>query len=555
MSKWMVVHVLFATVAVVFGQNAEAELKYDPSTCRGVSLANSTWPNDHGDSSRTKYTLGAGLPRHFHASDLKRIDNEEMGNAQWIYTGGKNAEFVYALGGPVNKIYVAKYDSKSLRLLQHTFLDPGLYIGGLLLHDNGHVYAVHSNKMYAFWNGDLENVTAVDIPTSLNGPLVQTNGMLVTRDGLLVVKQWAMIFEDLAMLVLRFPTIPQVIVAVYVIALTLSTFTIRNKDYRLDNILSRNIYAMFIATGLLLVAVYVVVYKMAGGHFDVTKFFSTNTVLTNYGGGGELKLIDPITLQPKASLQLVERCSFARMSLSSLPNGEDALVLLGDEYSHQYRWNPKEESLYELTEWSMRYRSRWSGSFPGTGPAVFNNTVYFTDNTFPVLLSGETYSMFSQSLTSNAKEDRKKVPLTKNNQPGFMFWSVTVSPFEGDVVVWDTHGRSVQARRANDLSLHWEIRAWQMDCITIAADRGHVYLSDYDKGVTTGINSWLGSMNHVPNVTKYLIVADTHTGEIMVNTTVFYGTGMKPSLIVPGAHNDIIMGTPTGIARFYVDTE
>ena len=104
-------------------QVQEEEARYDPSTCRGTSLhpkryshslahslthslthslclfltrtrqlalmstpsftRHSTWPSDHGDSSRSKYTLGAGLPADVTSENLKRIDNLEVGNAQW----------------------------------------------------------------------------------------------------------------------------------------------------------------------------------------------------------------------------------------------------------------------------------------------------------------------------------------------------------------------------------------------------------------------------------------------------------------------------------------
>ena len=77
---------------------------------------------------------------------------------------------------------------------------------------------------------------------------------------------------------------------------------------------------------------------------------------------------------------------------------------------------------------------------------------------------------------------------------GFMFWSVVVSPVEGDVIVWDTAGQSVQARRATDLSLHWDIgNIRQGDCITMAADKGHVYMSHYSEG-PEDYSGWLGAI-------------------------------------------------------------
>ena len=60
-------------------------------------------------------------------------------------------------------------------------------------------------------------------------------------------------------------------------------------------------------------------------------------------------------------------------------------------------------------------------------------------------------------------------------------------------------------------------------------------------------------MFDVKDVVKYFIVGDTSTGKILANITLTNGTGLKPSLIVPGANNDVIIGTNTGIARLYVD--
>ena len=53
------------------------------SVCLSPPPPDSTWPSDHGDCSRSKYTLGAGLPANVTSEDIKRIDNVDVGNAQW----------------------------------------------------------------------------------------------------------------------------------------------------------------------------------------------------------------------------------------------------------------------------------------------------------------------------------------------------------------------------------------------------------------------------------------------------------------------------------------
>jgi hypothetical protein len=123
---------------------------------------------------------------------------------------------------------------------------------------------------------------------------------------------------------------------------------------------------------------------------------------------------------------------------------------------------PLLQHLYEVEEWAERYRSRNEGTFPGTGPAIYQGTVYFTDNTYPVMLFQHTYNLFSKQLqglstTSNTTlgtasttyeevAPMQRVAINQPGKAGFMFWSVVVSPVEGDVVVWDSAAHSVQVR-------------------------------------------------------------------------------------------------------------
>ena len=88
---------------------------------------------------------------------------EDLKLSQWIYTAGDNSEYLYIIGGPnPTSLFVAKADAVSLEgirtwnltmifateslysvfsfsVLQKISLPPGLYIGGLLMHRNGHV--------------------------------------------------------------------------------------------------------------------------------------------------------------------------------------------------------------------------------------------------------------------------------------------------------------------------------------------------------------------------------------------------------------------------------
>ena len=105
-----------------------------------LSLQSSTWPLDHADVGRMKYTMHAGFPRNFKPEDVHRITQPEVQQAQWMYTGGKNSEYLYIVGGKVTVgCVISKVDSKTLEVLQKFQLPKAMYLGGLLMHANGHV--------------------------------------------------------------------------------------------------------------------------------------------------------------------------------------------------------------------------------------------------------------------------------------------------------------------------------------------------------------------------------------------------------------------------------
>ena len=55
----IIVTIVTTTAAVEEVAKTEG-LEYSDRTCRNSSLLDTPWPSDHGDSSRTKYTIGAG---------------------------------------------------------------------------------------------------------------------------------------------------------------------------------------------------------------------------------------------------------------------------------------------------------------------------------------------------------------------------------------------------------------------------------------------------------------------------------------------------------------
>lgn len=571
---------IFAAAFLVY----TSALEYDIRSGRGEGLsARSTWPADHADISRSKFALGAGLPKYFDPNKLKVIRSEgtELKGAQWLYTApdpqGQSSAFVYALGGTLPNLFVAKVDALTMKVVQKITLDNALYLGGLLVHSNGNVYAVNGNILYKFIQGDLSRMHKIRIPTtSLNGHVVQTNGMLVTREGLLVVKQWSLVIEDFFLMAAANPFLYPA--AGTIISLCIAFGFLRLRIYK-DAVKDKTVLAHFlrllicgsVGVALSIGAFMVMIYTLSGP-YDPVAFLASNTIWKNGGGGGEIRFIDPDTFEVVAVGHMPERCSIARMSMITLPDEADkpreyALVLLGDELAYQYRWIPDTKQVEMVHEWTHRYRTLGDGTYQATGASISGDVAYFTDNTFPVLLRGQVYSMFRMPLRTKDNRfprfheraaadqyDFQAVHLT-DHEPGFMFWSVVVSPVEHDIIVWDTDGKNVQSRRLDDMSMHWELKAWNADCLSVAADRQHVYLSDYSAAPHGGHN-WLhavGSWNHYPNADKFFVVANASTGAVLANVTIARDEGIRLTMIIPGAFNDVYLGTPEGLTRVYLD--
>lgn len=549
-----------------------------------ASLYPSTWPLDHGDTARSKFVLHGGLPKDVRAEDIKITRNDSLKVTAWIYTGGEDSKYVYVMNGDRDSGYfVSKLDAVSLALLQQFRIHKAWYPGGLLMHSNGHVYCVHSNILFAFWNGDLSACTQRVLPTALNGNAVQTNGMLVTQDGYLVIKQWSWTSRELLFSAAH-PDGQKMWFAAVAVSCALVHLLLRPGG-ALQSLLIGAVVG-----SVLWVAFFTSVPMRQTGAFNPLRFLADGLLSSN-GGGGELKIVDPITLQVVASMDLPERCSFARMALSKVTNSdgdsEDAIVLLGDCNVHQVRWRPRTSKLYFIPDWSRSYRHDGDGSFPGTGPAVYGGMTYFTNNTFPVLLSQQSYGLFACSLHLIDKEEitvskhyvpseevrfppsstlahylsrgracppLEKVRCNASAKDGFMVWSVAIHP-EGDghVLVWDMAGASVQARDLKDVSkLHWELKGVrQTDCIVSLPAQGHLYMADLDGG-PEHTKDWLHAVTtgKYKHVSKFFLIVDAASGEVLLRKE--FTRGITPSLMVPGAHNDVFVGTPDGVARLYV---
>jgi hypothetical protein len=145
-------------------------------------------------------------------------------------------------------------------------------------------------------------------------------------------------------------------------------------------------------------------------------------------------------------------------------------------------------------------------TFENTTTAL-NPELYVEASKMPSPLS------FIQRLThkrNTYKSVNSSAPLAKNPKtPGFFFWSVVVNPKEESIIIWDSGTGNVQCRFTNNLEVNWEIlNIHQADCISVAADKGHVYMTDYDEG-PAHTRLWMKAVEVLTDATKYFIVADS----------------------------------------------
>ena len=93
----------------------------------------------------------------------------------------------------------------------------------------------------------------------------------------------------------------------------------------------------------------------------------------------------------------------------------------------------------------------------------------------------------------------------------------------------------------------------QGDCLSVAADKGHVYLTDYDQAPTSS-RYWMSAIgrNILQDATKFFIIADSASGNIVANITLAKNQGYAPSMVINGANNDVFVGGFSQLARIYV---
>ncbi len=182
------------------------------------------WPSEHTDLWRSHAALNAGLPADFNPERLA-VSTVRLNLPVWGYTRNHNEVFVIG-GSPVfldsftqaikngeplsedeirasvledlddpSVSYVAKVVPNAMQKARQLDLTQGWtvnYTGGLLMHENGYVYAVSQSVLYKIHPSSMRIVRSVELPLvgdTVNDQFWTTyNGLQVIASGKLVLK-------------------------------------------------------------------------------------------------------------------------------------------------------------------------------------------------------------------------------------------------------------------------------------------------------------------------------------------------------------------------------
>ena len=154
---------------------------------------------------------------------------------------------------------------------------------------------------------------------------MQTNGMLVTQDGYLVIKQWSYILEDILLLVSARDQLGRLLIALFVVIssiyymrLNKSFHIYDTKFVKVKTVLPSLLFGAAVAI-IIWISIFMGTFKYLLGSYDPVRYIA-ESVLFNGGGGGEVKFIDPISLEVVAEAWYPERASYGRMTMSNLVN-------------------------------------------------------------------------------------------------------------------------------------------------------------------------------------------------------------------------------------------
>lgn len=497
---------------------------------RSAGVYPTLWSNDHGDPARRKFTYDGGLPAALDAAKIELIESRDTPYPQWLYTRAEDELFIYGFpANPGDTPYFAKLDSRSMVVRQKIDLPKTLYLGGALMHCSGDVFLVNGPCLYRFRQGDLSQVQTLQLPKA-NGVFTQYNGLSVTDDGTLVLKGWSLTAAELELFKGR----------------------LRQSAPRLagvvdggEALLANNPLARRAAAGLrrldrLRTA-------LGGAQTEVMEFLAPTET-------GCLLLVDPDAMKVRQYLVPPERIAFARMAIApatlaqemgQAPVTAEYMVTLGETCVH--RWRYEHGQLRFDPTWSEPYRKPGDGSFPGTGPAILGQQVFYTDNTFPIGL-GKGYRGYRKALGTSTPQDCVQL---SPDTPGFMFWSCVTDPVHGVVYTWDTANAWLEARSTENFELRWRRRLFNTDCLITQAQHGHVYATDMDPFMDlTELMRTIGRRPQRSDIRKDFVVLDHADGGERLRVSLGHGGGVS-GMLMPGFHRDVFVARRSGLVRVH----
>jgi hypothetical protein len=191
---------------------------------RAPAYADTPWPTEHADVWRS-HAAPTGLPADMSRARLATRSATLPAEPVWGYagTGGKlyviggspyllNMFTELMLGASTARIpaltartflastrmtpYVAQIDARTMRVrvLRLTLGTALNYTGGLLVHANGHLYAVVRGVLYKIHRASFSIVASTPLPLAPPGsppnPMTTYNGIAAVADGDLILKGW-----------------------------------------------------------------------------------------------------------------------------------------------------------------------------------------------------------------------------------------------------------------------------------------------------------------------------------------------------------------------------
>ena len=324
---------------------------------------------------------------------------------------------------------------------------------------------------------------------------------------------------------------------------------------------------------IFIVAYYAIVCGVTGFNFSLVPFFLRSSLLSS--PTSELVVLDPITFIPITSITLKENNIYSNLAISNVNKDEDMLVFVGNEHVYQYRWKHKTAELYEIEEFTQRYRYDNDGSVTGGTPIHHRDAIYFTTNAYPSSgmiygrLHGSSYKLYTIPIginksNKNTSSSSNSIILDgididtcldcKFKQPGFRVWSPTIFQ-DKTIVISDIIDGSIKYYDVSTLVLQKQVKLNSIDNIVIGGiNNNMIYTTDYDKRtIPSSVKDWKRVMGTDPPKTykkvskDFIIIKD---GNVILRKKIGFSRGIRASNVIIGGNNDVIVTTSKGLTRF-----